>query len=214
MRLIVANPRSEPIISLSTWKKVLSILGCLLFLSSIVFPFRFVYYSRNVTGFPEGAEHYWAYYWSFRSYTETDGSLGYPHYGVADYWFYDCWVKFYTYDSELFWTFTFIFMIQVLTLIIGVAFIFLDKKILAPTVLCITVSVLMTLVNVSPREANVFSRASYELGYWLTYPSMLLFLSASLLGPVAKKRQTAHLQESSSSSKDTIYTPTYTETIA
>jgi hypothetical protein len=129
-----------------------------------------------------------------------------PYDEIADYWFYDCWAKLYTYDPELFWAFTFIFMSQVLTLIFGVAFIFLDKKILAPTVLCITVSVMMTLVNVSPREANVFSRASYELGYWLAYPSMLLFLSASLLGPVAKKRQTAHLQESSSSSKDTIHT--------
>lgn len=209
MRLIVANPRSKAIMYLSTWKKVLSILGCLVFLSSIVFPFRSVNYVRNVTSYPEGAEDYWAYYWSFRSYTKTYGSLSYPHYEVADYWFRDCWVKFYTYDSELFWAFTFIFMIQVLTLIIGVAFIFLDKKILAPTVLCITVSVLMTLVNVSPREANVFSQASYELGYWLTYPSMLLFLSASLLGPVAKKRQTAHLQESSSASEDTMHTSTH-----
>jgi hypothetical protein len=205
MRLIVVNPRSKAIMSLSTWKKVLSILGCLLFLTSMAFPFRSVYYQKR-SSFPEQNEDYWAYYWSFRSYTKTYGSLSYPHYEVADYWFSDFWVKFYTYDSGLFWGFTFIFMIQVLTLVIGVAFIFLDKKILAPTVLCITVSVLMTLVNVSPKEANVFSRASYELGYWLTYPSMLLFLSASLLGPVAKKRQTAHLQESSSSSKDTIHT--------
>lgn len=204
----MANPRSKAIMSLSTWKKVLSILGCLLFLTSMAFPFRSVYYQKR-SSFPEQNEDYWAYYWSFRSYTKTYGSLSYPHYEVADYWFSDCWVKFYTYDSELFWAFTFIFMIQVLTLVIGVAFIFLDKKILAPTVLCITVSVLMTLVNVSPREANVFSRASYELGYWLTYPSMLLFLSASLLGPVTKKRQTAHLQESSSTSEDTIHTSTH-----
>jgi hypothetical protein len=205
MRLIVANPRSKPILSLDIWKKILSILGCLLFLTSMAFPFRSVYYVKG-SMFPEGYEDHRACYWSFRFYTKTYGSLMHPYDEIADYWFHDCWTKLYTYDPELFWAFTFIFMIQVLTLIIGVAFIFLDKKILAPTVLCITVSVLMTLVNVSPKEANVFSRASYELGYWLTYPSMLLFLSASLLGPVAKKRQTAHLQESSSSSKDTIHT--------
>jgi hypothetical protein len=101
------------------------------------------------------------------------------------------------------------FVAQVLTIITGIASILIRRRViaLAPVVLCLTVTILMIYTNVRLQESNV-GLNPLQQGYWLTYPSLFLFLSGFILGLVAKKRQTAHLQESSSTSEDTIHTST------
>jgi TRAP-type mannitol/chloroaromatic compound transport system permease small subunit len=77
---------------------------------------------------------------------------------------------------------------QILTLITGVASVFLNKKILAlaPAILCPMVTALMVYVGTSFRSWEI----SYQQGYWLTYPSMLLFIAAFTLSLLRHKKKT------------------------
>jgi TRAP-type mannitol/chloroaromatic compound transport system permease small subunit len=73
-------------------------------------------------------------------------------------------------------------------LITGVASVFLNKRILAlaPAILCSMVTALMVYVGTSFRSWEI----SYQQGYWLTYPSMLLFIAAFTLSLLSHKKKT------------------------
>ena len=170
------------ITSLVMLRRVFMMLGCLLFLSSTILPF--LHEIRPASIIPEDSDR--TSYWSLKCSTQQVRSLFL--YQTVEYWFYDYWVKEYAIRSELPLVFVFMLLGQILTLITGVASVFLYKKILAlaPAILCPTVTALMVYVGTSFRSWEI----SYQQGYWLTYPSMLLFIAAFTLSLVIHKRQT------------------------
>ena len=167
-------------------RRVLLILGCLLFLGSAIFPFLHEdrHYMIMTIPIPEDLDQ--NTYWSFKSSTQQIRSLHFPE--PVEYWFYDYWVKEYAYRSEFSLVSVLMFVIQILTLIAGTASVFINKRILdlAPAILCPMVTYLMVYVSTSFRSWEI----SYQQGYWLTYPSMLLFIAAFILSLIIHKKQT------------------------
>lgn len=173
----MVDSKGNSVRHLGTLRRVLLILGCLLFLGSVLSPFLFVTQSSII---PEDSDR--ISYWSFKSSTQQVRSL--HLYQTVEYWFYDYWVKEYAYGPEFPLVFVFMLVAQILTLITGVASIFLNKRILAlaPAVLCLMVTASMVYAGTSLRFWH-----SYQQGYWLTYPSMLLFLVAFILRTKVKR---------------------------
>jgi hypothetical protein len=99
--------------------------------------------------------------------------------------------------SELLLAFLLMFVAQILTLITGIASIFLNRKILAlaPVLLSLIVTASMTCADfLLMRSADVFSTFSYQPGYLLTYPSMFLFIVAFMLTLRSKASKQEHEQ--------------------
>jgi hypothetical protein len=80
------------------------------------------------------------------------------------------------------------FAAQVLTLVTGVASIFVRNRFLAsfPVITCATVIGLMTYALQVLLKRN-FALITPGPGYWLTYPSVLLFLLAFVLGQTSRR---------------------------
>ena len=172
------------ITSLVMLRRVLMMLGCLLFLSSMFLPFLHEDRRYNIE---EDLDR--TAYWSFKSLTQQIRSASFPQpLATVEYWFHDYWIREYAYRSELLLVFAFMFVIQILTLIAGSASVFLNEKILAltPAILCPMVTALMVYVGTSFRSWEI----SYQQGYWLTYPSMLLFIAAFTLSLLSHKKKT------------------------
>lgn len=164
-------------------------LGFLFFLFSTILPF----YRRAYFGFsmiPEYKPYYSTYYWSFRVLQESRnlfGGYGTPRF--IDYWFYE--PSFYDYvpGPLLSNVLVVIFAAQILTLLSAIASVFFSRRILelAPLVLCSLVIVLMTHTSIILSASNI-ALDPYQLGYWLTYPSILLFLLSLIVSRVFKKK--------------------------
>lgn len=167
--------------SLNTLKKVLSMIGCLFFLCSLIFPFLFV--SRPASQFMVDWDN--TYFWSFKSSTHQIRSFFLNQ--TLEYWFYDYWVRESAFRSDLLVVFSLMFVVQILTLLAETASILINRRVLplVPAILCPIVTALMVHVGTS-YEFSI----SYQLGYWLTYPSMFLFIIAFMLTLVTSKKQT------------------------
>lgn len=178
----MVDSKGNSVRHLDILRMVLFILGCLLFLGSSIFPF--LHEIRAASIIPEDSDR--TSYWSLKCSTQQVRSL-FP-YQTVEYWFYDYWVKEYAYRSELPLVFVFMLAAQILTLITGIASVFLKKRLLAlaPAILCPMVTALMVYVSTSFRSWEI----SYQQGYWLTYPSMLFFIAAFTLSLVIHKKQT------------------------
>jgi len=175
------NLKSRCLTPLGILRRVLLILGCLLFLASAISPFLFV--TRPASIIPEDWDN--TYFWSFKSSTQQIRSLRISQEWV-EYWFYDYWVREYAFMSELSLVFPLMFVVQILTLIAGTASIFINRGTLAPAILCPMITASMIYV-----EKTFIHWHSYQQGYWLTYPSMLLFIVAFILSLATHKKQTA-----------------------
>lgn len=180
--LIMVDSKGNSVRHLGILRMVLLILGCLLFLGSAIFPF--LHEIRAASIIPEDWDR--TSYWSLKCSTQQVRSMFL--YQTVEYWFYDYWVKEYAFRSELPLVFVFMLVAQILTLITGVASVFLNKRILAlaPAILCPMVTALMVYVGTSFRSWEI----SYQQGYWLTYPSMLLFIAAFALSLLSHKKKT------------------------
>jgi len=159
-------------------KKIPALIGCLLFLCSMLFPFyHFI--------FPTMIEHVSVYYWSYKSAVQTywlSPPFGTPQ-SILEYWFCDCWFG----DTlmkgfGLSWVLVFMFAAQVIILGTGITSIFNSKRILAlvPTIMCPIVIGLMVYTNLRLSHLNL-TMDLYQLGYWLTYPSTALFIVSFLI---------------------------------
>jgi len=163
-------------------------LGCLTFLFSITLPFHYAILLRS-DWFGERIVFYKTYYWSYKSST-LDGEHGrYSQFGES--WFFDYWGNYYSHGSDLWLVFLSMFVVQVLTMITGIASIFTRRRVLAlaPVLLCLTDTILMIYTNVRLQESNI-GLNPLQQGYWLTYPSMFLFIIAFILTLVTTKKQT------------------------
>lgn len=160
-------------------KSVPIIVGCSLFLFSTILPF----YRFSLVSFIETNTS--ILYWSFKSEVQTFSRLG-PFNGnplaVRESWFHDHWFNYYISRLGLSWVMISMFIIQLLILVTGTASILTSKKVvaIAPVTLCPIVTALMVYAN-AQLQASTWALNSYQLGYWLTYPSILLFIVNFLL---------------------------------
>jgi hypothetical protein len=173
----------------SVLKAIPAILACVVFLCSMALPFYHADYSG--VGLDMPVTHSLIDYWSFRSFntkiTSFEGGWipDQVHESIdrVDYWFSDCWFN----DSSivkpnLSRVFTTIFITQILTFAIGVASIFVRKRLLAlaPVILCVIATLLMIYASNQLSTLTPYG-SGLQLGYWLNYLSMLLFLGAFIL---------------------------------
>lgn len=187
----MANPTKGRFRSLSivVLRKFIVLIGCLLFSCSVIFPF----YSLQRTGFNVRST---TRYWSFKSFSfevryrfdpipEDGMSRTFLDYWFSDFWFHE---KFIT-DSGHSWVFVLLFTIQISALVTRLASVLVNRKILAlvPIALCSTVTTLMIYVDSGHSRNTTWT--NYETGYWLTYPSLLMFLIAFITNLTTRKKQ-------------------------
>jgi hypothetical protein len=161
-------------------KRLLVIIGCLSFLFSFIFPF----YSAGFAS-TDPVLAWSTYYWSYNvEYHYVPVSY------ITHYSFYDYWFSSIAYIGlGIPWILISLFTVQVLTLIFGAAFIISNRRILSfePIMFSIAVAALMTYTAwaISGEERLSFQ---FQLGYYLVFPSIAMFLFAFLLNEVTKKR--------------------------
>lgn len=168
----------------NTVRTVITILGCLLFVLSFISPFYCIGFA-----FPGGRTsiYYWSYKCDYHVIADLRGSSSIQQW-FSDYWFNPIL----SVVSSITLALILLFAIQILTLVFGVAFIVSDRRTLSfePIMLSTVVLILMTY------SAQVISRNEYsnqyQLGYYLVYPSVVLFVCAFALNEVVKKRQTTN----------------------
>ncbi len=180
-------------------KIVLLLLGCLVFLLSMISPF----YLLHAPGmsFPICSNSL-TYYWSFKSFNEKVEFLNFPpivpdpQETLTEYWFSDCWYSDYFIERlDLSKTLMAMFALQILTLLAGGISIFARSRLFAlfPTVLCI--AVILTMIHACVIFSSTYALDNRQQGYWLTYPSLFLFLSASIMSAVSTKQVARSLNQ-------------------
>lgn len=157
----------------NTLPRILATFGCLLFLISLIHPFYHNWYI-NLGG---GTSYY------YRSY-ESERATGISRMVGFD-WFFNYWRL-----PGIPWILMPMFVIQALTLLFGVAFIIFDRRIysLAPVLLSPLTIYLMT-VSAGMISSGYEAGGDYQLGFYLVFPSLVLFLSAFVLNEITLKRQ-------------------------
>jgi len=179
-----------------TLRKTFTVVGCLLFLFSFILPFFYLqWYGVQVSdGFVSGQN--WSNYYSsymtratqFFFYSSGSRTL------AQTVWFYNYWASNYvesTFDSASVFI-PMMFIAQLLTLVLGLVSIKFKRKtlLLAPVLLSLLVVVLMTCVSALIQAGNIFF-AGYQLGYYLVYPAIAMFLCAFLVNEATSARALA-----------------------
>lgn len=170
--------------------KISVTLGCLFFLFSTILPFSHTVRFGDSMMIPEYKPYYSTYYWSFRALQESRNLFeGYGTSKSIEYWFYEPGVYDYVPGPLLSRVLVVIFVAQLLTLVSGIASVFFNRRILAlaPLALCSLVTVLMAYTSIVLSQSR-FAVDYYLLGYWFTYPAIMLFLFSFILDIVGKKR--------------------------
>lgn len=158
------------------------LFACILFLVLVLFPFLSIPYHSIV---PE--DDFKMTYWSYKTviiYYRLGFSVGNETHCFIDYWF----LAQREYDPPtpvtvgVSWVLVSIFLIQTFTIGFGVLNLFLHRKLvrLLPLISCLFVVFLMTYVGLRAQHIT-HEPPEFELGYWLCYPSAILFLFAFLL---------------------------------
>jgi len=184
--LINLKSMSTRFLVTNTVRRVITILGCLLFVFSFIYPFYYV----SWTGIGGGTlTHYWSYEYDYHYHVGLGGS------GSSHQWFFDYWfTPNLSVGARIPWTLVSLFTVQVLTLAFGVVFLFSNKRILSfePIMFNIAVLVLMTYTGgILSGHVSAYSN-QFQLGYYLVYPSVAMFVSAFAINEVVKKRHTPY----------------------
>lgn len=163
--------------NVSLLRRTILLLGCLLFGWSVVVP-----YYDYLSGSVMGSYHSILY----RSFLEEVRSSDTPHtVGVIpwqrwffDYWFGDPYQRYLGLSLLL----PAIFLAQIATLTTGTISVLKPKRIVAaiPSATCLTTMILMVYQNILLSDSNLLVY-TYQLGYWLTYPSLGLFIISFIL---------------------------------
>jgi hypothetical protein len=169
-------------------RRIIVILGCLLFVFSFISPFYFV--STRAPG-GSSSTYYWSYKCDYYYLVGVGGGSGSSHQWFSNYWFAPyvaIWPPIWP------WILISLFIVQILTLVSATVFIVSNRRILSfgPIVLSAAVLVLMTYTGERANEVLptfFYNVKEYQLGYYLVYLSLAMFLFALLLNEVTKKMQ-------------------------
>jgi hypothetical protein len=126
-------------------------------------------------------------YWSYKAF------LSNVHEFVMgnSYWFNDADPAL-TNFLGVSWILVAIFLLQILTLTSGIFSLLKTRKIrIIPFVSSVIIVLLMIQVYVKVSGVGLGLKA-YQLGYWLTYPSIFLFLSALIFHLYSNRKKTLH----------------------
>jgi hypothetical protein len=188
--MVYPKNMSTKLLVIKAARKIIVIIGCLLFLISFISPF-YRFFEFTLAG---GS---WTYYRSFESdyYYYIVFHAGSGHYWFSDYWF----SPYLDVGPGMPWVLIPLFAVQVLALVFGVAFIISERRMLSfeSVVFCIAVLALMTYTGERVNEELSVNVGQYQLGYYIVYASMAMFLLAFLLNEVTKKMQGAKLAKES-----------------
>ena len=155
---------------------VLLLSACCVFLVSTLNPFLTVPYHFSRWGNMPVICRFTV---TYSSYKATVGNGFRTEAFFGDYWFSHI-------ESEIgflgvSWVLIAMFLLQILTLVSGfVSLLKIHKARIIPFILSLSVILLMVYVFVQGQKRTLYL-AGYERGYWLVYPSMFLFLLASIL---------------------------------
>lgn len=161
-----------------TVRRVITILGCLIFLISFISPF----YTISMKTLAGGSS---TYYWSYVS--DYHYSIDF-HFGSSQYWFSNYWFSPYLdVGLRIPWILVSMFTIQALTLLFGVASMIFNRRMLSFAPVLLSLSTIALMVYTDMIEEIYFGE--YQLGYYLVYPSVAMFIFAFLLNEETKKMQ-------------------------
>lgn len=171
-------------------QKVFVIAGCVVAFCSTISPF---YHAVHLWGsiIPEDMHTSSTYYWSFRA-TYNYRNLWFGTSSSAEYTFYEHGFYDYVPGPLLSRVLVVMFSAQLAALISGIASAFFNRRILAfaPLAMYSLVTVLMISVNIL--SVPNLAVDSYQLGYWLAYLAILLFLLSLVSNLAFKKRSITH----------------------
>lgn len=173
----------------NTVRKTLTVLGCLFFLFSLILPF---YYARWTSALlPLGGGDWSTYYWSYKADEHSVNALSQLR--VSQFWFSDYWLKNYEFVFDVQSILLPMFLVQLLTLALGLVSIRFDGRnlLLPPFLLSLVVAALMTYAGERISGDILAISTEYQVGYYLVYPSLAMFLFAFLLREVAENRKRA-----------------------
>jgi hypothetical protein len=167
-------------------KKIPAVIGCLLFLCSMLFPFyHSIFYTTMIARPPMIEQSFSVYYWSYKSTVQTyrlRPPSGTPQ-RILEHWLCYYWFRgYFIRELRLSWMLVLMLITQIAALATSVASILINRRILAliPAITCPMVSVLMICASASLFKSNL-AMDFYQLGYWLTYPSTALFIISFII---------------------------------
>lgn len=166
--------------------KVLTVCTCCLFLVSVLFPFLT---KTHYTIIPEDAHPvtYWSHKTTIR-YTTLGRERERETLFFSDYWFAEQKPYSYIPPSNLgfSWVLVAMFLTQISMLVFGFASLFRHEKgtQLFSLISCSSVTFLMLYIIVQVQ--NLYNPPKYELGWWLSCLSTILFLYAFILRLMTK----------------------------
>jgi hypothetical protein len=187
--MVSFGKRNAKSLGINVLRRIPALLGCLLFLFSFISPFY------HFTSQTQIEAHYSIYYWSFKSEVQIYELSHFA--GLKQYWFFDYWLNSFSgWNLGLEWMLISMLAAQILTIASSIASVIANRRVpaLAAIVSCLATTALMIYVNTRIYNASFYLN-SYEQGYWLTYPSMFLFITASALNEMPKRnkhRSTEH----------------------
>ena len=125
-------------------------------------------------------------YWSYRAFSSTVGEVF-----LSSYWFNNADPALANY-SGISWVLVAIFLLQIMTLTSGIFSLLKARKIrIIPFASSVIIVLLMVHVYVKVSGVGLGLK-TYQLGYWLTYPSIFLFLSAFIFHLDSHGEKTSH----------------------
>jgi hypothetical protein len=160
-------------------KKVLAIVGCLLFALSLIYPFYFIWFPTLAGG---TSIYYWSYKADYRPI--INWALHSNQHWFSDYWFSSYFVGF-----RIPWILVSMLTLQALTLAFGIASVVFSRRILSFAPVLFSLPVLALIIGTSWMLSSRGLLLEYQLGYYLIYPSIILFVSASVLTEAARRNK-------------------------
>jgi len=161
-------------------KKVLALLGCLLFVFSFIYP---LYYARFITLAGSGSIYCWSYKVDYRNYIMAVSHSN--QYWLSNYWFSP--YSFVGLGTP--WILISLFTVQVLTLVFGLASVIFNRRILTSAPALLSLAVMALMICTGEILSGYRFYGEYQQGYYLLYPSVILFLSAFGLSEVTRRNK-------------------------
>jgi hypothetical protein len=182
----MVNPKNlaAESLAISIIRRVVSTLASLLLIISIASPFCSVGASGyfGIVNAKQGAV-----FWSYRSDFYYSSGILFTGPPRRQYWFFDYWFSYLNRDLlKLAWMILPMFILQVLTLVFGIISIISNRRILSLAPVCFSVIVPALIIYTINRLFEIAQFGNYEQGYYFSYYSVGLFLSAFVLNEVTE----------------------------
>jgi hypothetical protein len=162
----------------------LSLCACCIFFVSTLNPFLTSSYYFSRLGFMVG--DFTVTYWSYKAFLGIEGEVF-----LNNYWFNNADMAL-TDSLGISWILVGIFLLQILTLTSGIISLLKTRDIRIIPFASSTIAALL-MIQVYARASGVgLGLIIYEPGYWLTYPSLFLFLAALIFHLHSNREKTLH----------------------